>query len=203
MRKPAFIPPYKRDGESKAKYAEREEWLRKLHETLKPGDQITMVLRHRSTSGMYRTIDFYLMSCVKGQVERQWLSYWMAHAGIGRWDDKREAVGMSGAGMDMGFAAVYELSSMLYPKGFDCLGKGCPANDHSNQWGAFSRGQCFICGTDLPDFEQVEGQGYGGRVPKTSSPFTRDGMAVWPEKCVTAKRHHRDGGYALRHEWLG
>jgi hypothetical protein len=51
----------------------------------------------------------------------------------------------------MGFAAVYELSSMLYPNGFNCLGNRCPANDHFNR-------------VDV--------------------------------------KHHRDGGYALRHEWL-
>ena len=39
---------------------------------------------------------------------------------------------MGGAGMDMGFALVYELSHALYPDGFDCIGEGCPANDHNN-----------------------------------------------------------------------
>lgn len=131
-RKPKFVAPYKRDGESKAKYAERTEWLRKLHEALKPGDTITMVIRHVSSSGMYRAIDFYLLTCSKGEISRSWLSYWMAHAGIGRWDDRKEAVGMTGVGMDMGFHAVYNLGSMLYPNGFTCTGARCPSNDHSN-----------------------------------------------------------------------
>lgn len=201
-RKPTFVPPYKDDRETKAQYEERTEWLRKLHTSLKPGDRVTTVLKHVSSSGMYRAINVFLLGCEKGEPTRQWLSYWIAHAGIGRWDEKRDAVGVGGVGMDMGFHIVYELSHMLFPKGFDCVGKGCPANDHMNSWNAFARGRCFICGAELPDFEQVEHQGFGGRQPKTSSPFERDGMPVWPEKCMTARWHHNDGGYALRQEWL-
>jgi hypothetical protein len=205
MRKPAFVPPYKYERETKAKYAERTEWLRNLWEALRPGDTITTVLRHRSSSGMYRAIDLYLLGCdEEGRPTRQWLSYWTAHAGVGRWDERREAVGTSGAGMDMGFHLVYTLSHMLFPKGFDCIGKNCPANDHSNQWGAYANGHCFICGADLPDFVRGSHGLFEKNVaPQTSSPFTRDGLAVWPEACVTARRHHNSGGYALRHEWLG
>jgi hypothetical protein len=210
-RKPKFVPPYKYERETRAKYEERTEWLRKLHGLLKPGDTITMVLRHRSSSGMYRAIDFYLLKGVRGLVHRQWLSYWMAHAGIGRWDEKREAVGMSGVGMDMGFAAVYELSRMLYPNGFACIDKPgqppgrhrCPANDHSNQYSAYAHGACFICGNELPDFEIVEDAKIYRREYKTSSTFTRDNLPVCSAKCVTATRRHNDGGYALRYEWLG
>lgn len=178
-RKPAFVPPYKRDRESKAKYAERTEWLRKLHELLKPGDRIHMVLRHRSASGMYRAIDFYLLSCEKGEVTKSWLSYWIAHAGVAdRWDDKREAVGVTGVGMDMGFHVVYTLARMLYPNGFSCVGKDCPSNDHSN---------------GLPRPHAFEGEGdectkYRCGLPRESHP---------------TKPHHKDGGYALRYEWLG
>jgi hypothetical protein len=39
---------------------------------------------------------------------------------------------MGGAGMDMGFALVYNLSRSLYPNGFDCIGESCPSNDHVN-----------------------------------------------------------------------
>lgn len=131
--KPPFVAPYKRDRETRAAYAERTEWLRKLHEELTPGDTITTVLRHRSTSGMYRAIDLYRFYCEDGTPETSWLSYWAAHAGIGdRFDERHESIGTTGAGMDMGFHLVYNLASMLYPNGFDCIGERCPSNDHSN-----------------------------------------------------------------------
>ena len=128
--KPEFRAPMKRDRETRAAYAERVEWLRKLHGALAPGDTVTTVLRHNSRSGMYRAIDLFLL---RDGGERDWLSYWAAHAGIGdRWDDRHEAVGVSGTGMDMGFSLVYDLASYLYPDGFGCIGEGCPSNDHSN-----------------------------------------------------------------------
>lgn len=41
---------------------------------------------------------------------------------------------VSGAGMDMGYHVVYGLARSLYPNGHDCIGQGCPSNDHSNDW---------------------------------------------------------------------
>ena len=136
--KTEFTPPYKYGRETKAKHTERTKFPHKLWELLKPGDEITTVLKHCSSSGMYRAIDLYLFSCDESGPTRSWLSYWAAHAGIGdKWDDRREAIGVSGVGMDMGFSLVYELGSMLYPNGFDCIGEKsrCPANDHFNDRG--------------------------------------------------------------------
>jgi hypothetical protein len=128
-------------GERKGVYETRVFGLMRLAEHLKPGDKVTMVMRHRSTSGMYRAIDFYIFRCdTEGNVERQWLSRWIAMTGVGRWDDKREAVGMSGAGMDMGFAAVYEVGSMLFRGGWECTGERCPSNDHSNGMREYGEG---------------------------------------------------------------
>lgn len=39
---------------------------------------------------------------------------------------------VGGCGMDMGYHLVYALARKLWPDGFDCIGPGCPSNDHSN-----------------------------------------------------------------------
>lgn len=108
--------------------------LRKL---LNPGDTVYTVLRHVSSSGMFRRIDVYAPSReiggapikITGQVATL-LGYrfstndWQRGLGLG----------VSGCGMDMGFDVVYGLSLALYGAGYRCLGKrkNCPSNYHAN-----------------------------------------------------------------------
>lgn len=106
-----------------------------LREWIKPGDTIWTVLRGRSDSGMTRWIDLYIFHQDirrPGTPDKLWLSWNAAKAGVGSWNDKRECIQANGAGMDMGFHLVYNLSCILYPDGFGCIGEGCPSNDHSN-----------------------------------------------------------------------
>ena len=100
----------------------------KLLELLKPGDTVYTILRHVSRSGMSRVIDLVIMSDGKPLS----ISGWAAHVTDNRLDRDRRGLKTSGAGMDMGFALVYELSYTLFKDGFTCIGEGCPANDHSN-----------------------------------------------------------------------
>ena len=120
---------------------------RRLLELLPPGSRVRCVLRHVSASGMTRWIDLYAVAdgelvYLTGYAEtvlEGWYKRGRAHDGLK----------IEGAGMDMGFALVYALSSRLYPDGFDCIGDGrerdvdgewsgrysgprCPANDHFN-----------------------------------------------------------------------
>jgi hypothetical protein len=44
----------------------------------------------------------------------------------------REALKISGCGMDVGFEAIYDLGRALYPDGFRCSGNNCVSNDHMN-----------------------------------------------------------------------
>ena len=98
-----------------ARERKENEAKERLRELLEPGDTIWTVLRHVSRSGMYRTIDCYkLYVTEKGEVDRLWLSRLVARAGVGRFDEKREAVGVSGCGMDMGFHIVNSLSYALH-----------------------------------------------------------------------------------------
>ena len=120
---------------TKQQSAERDEVIADLRETLKPGDTIHTVLRHRSRSGIMRAIDLYLFKADNdGKLCKWWLS-WRAAKALGwTFSDKYDALIVDGCGMDMGFHAVYSLSRILFPDGFDCLGDAshCPANDHHN-----------------------------------------------------------------------
>jgi hypothetical protein len=113
---------------TKAQQAEKQEYIEKLRELLKPGDTLHTVLRSVSSSGMSRNIDVYLIR----DGEPQWLSSWICKATGMSFNKKRGCIRIGGCGMDMGFNIVYELSYRLFPDGFECIGEGCPSNDHYN-----------------------------------------------------------------------
>ena len=100
----------------------------KLLELLKPGDTVYTILRHVSRSGMSRVIDLLVMS--DGSPHS--ISGYAAEVCNSKLDRDRWGVKISGTGMDMGFALVYELSYNLFGDGFTCVGEDCPANDHPN-----------------------------------------------------------------------
>lgn len=88
---------------------------KQLKKLLKPGTIVYAVLRHVSASGMTRWIDFYTF---KGN-ERIYLSGYMSIVtDYSRDWRKHEGLKIEGCGMDMGFAVVYNLGRVLYPKGF-------------------------------------------------------------------------------------
>lgn len=107
---------------------ERQESIEVLRGILQPGDTVRTVLRHVSASGMSRRIDFYKI--VDG--ETRFLTYHVARACGYKLSDK-SGLTVGGCGMDMGFAVVYNLGSVLFPDGFSCIGDRCPSNDHSNR----------------------------------------------------------------------
>jgi hypothetical protein len=118
--------------ERERKANEKAEARAKLLELLKPGDEVKTILRHRSRSGMMRSISVI----IKGEDYT-----WAAARALGdSFNEKTGGIRVSGCGMDMGFNLVYNLSRTLYPDGFTCTGiefsKGdknrCPSNDHSN-----------------------------------------------------------------------
>ncbi len=99
-----------------------------LREMLPPGSVVHTALRHVSRSGMMRAIGCYRLR----EEDADWLSYRVATATGYPFSEKYEAVRADGCGMDMGFAVVYDLARTLYPDGFECIGDGCPSNDHTN-----------------------------------------------------------------------
>lgn len=113
----------------------KAEALDDLRALLPPGSTVHTVLRNVSRSGMTRSIDaYYIEPGDRGEVVKHWLSYRIAAVLDLPYDREREAVKVSGAGMDMGFWLVYALSRKLYPDGYTCTGEAprCPAEDHNN-----------------------------------------------------------------------
>jgi hypothetical protein len=112
-------------GQKAAEAAAAQAQLRKM---LRPGDTVHTIVRHVSRSGMSRRIDLYLAR--KGELV--YLSGWAAKA-LGERRHRDGGIVVGGCGMDMGFHLVYNLSSVLWPKGFRCAGKRCQSNDHHNR----------------------------------------------------------------------
>lgn len=85
-----------------------------LLEDLHPGDTIYTILKHVSSSGMYRVIDTYL-------IKDNWplrLTWNIAAVCGYPYNDNHEGIGVSGCGMDMGFHIVYNLSYALFKDGY-------------------------------------------------------------------------------------
>lgn len=105
----------------------------KLLKLLPPGATVYTKLNHVSRSGMMCSITPFVVI----DNEPRYLA-WSIAVLFGQSRDKYDGIRMDGCGMDMGFSLVYNLSSILYPEGFDCIGQDrngrryCPSNDHSN-----------------------------------------------------------------------
>ncbi len=173
-----------------SKTKQSAEFIEKLRETLKPGDTLHTVLRSVSRSGMNRKIDVYkLYVDDKGEIQKQWLSYWIARAIGETFDKKMDCLSVSGCGMDMGFHVVYNTSRVVFAGGFKCSGAGCPSNDHSNAYSENRQGNCAVCHKPLGD-----------------SQLTRlnihHQVQVCSEECATGDWMHSDPGYALKQVWL-
>lgn len=113
---------------TKQQQSEREEARETLRGMVMPGDVVHTILRHISRSGMSGVISVHVI----GQAEATWLSGLVERAVGYKMHRHYEGLVVGGCGMDMGFSVVYELSRVLYPDGFGCVGEGCPSNDHSN-----------------------------------------------------------------------
>lgn len=126
---------------------ETVEAVAKLREMLPPGSVAYTIIRHVSQSRMTHHINVVLPSftftadarqnppivhvdSIRGGIED--ITYLVARALEMRRDLDTGGIVMRGVGMDMGFAIVYDLSHVLYPEGFGCIGPSCPSNDHSN-----------------------------------------------------------------------
>ena len=100
---------------SKRQSLEAEEAKKTLRELFPPGSTVLCILRHVSRSGMSREISFRT-------VDRD-VTYLFALVGDYR-RGTRDGLKVQGAGMDMGFAVVYDVSRRLYPDGFGVKGEG-------------------------------------------------------------------------------
>ena len=105
-----------------------ERALSVLRDALKPGDTVYTVIRHVSRSGMSRSIS-PIVHTPTGPEDMSWA---VARVLGASFDRRNGGVKVGGCGMDMGFHLVHNLGYALWPKGFGCVGEGCPSNDHSN-----------------------------------------------------------------------
>lgn len=114
---------------SKQDKAEQAHAIDRLRSQLAPGTVVYTILRKVSRSGMMRHISLVVPEEGGGM----WDITGQAALAMGtRWDRNTGGIKVSGAGMDMGFHLVYNLSRALYPEGHGCTGEKCPSNDHSN-----------------------------------------------------------------------
>ncbi len=123
---------------------EKTEAISQLRKLVKPGRTVYGIIRHVSSSGMTRNIDFYVIH--KG--EPYFLTYYIGKA-LGYRHDYRGRGGLvvQGCGMDMVFSVVYDLGRTLWPKGFTPARhklhgrNGSPATEHDSDGGYALRSQ--------------------------------------------------------------
>jgi hypothetical protein len=103
-----------------------------LLKVLKPGSVVYGQVTQVSRTGMNRHIK--LFTVVDNElVNITWYASLVMegkYAGDNKYGER--VLKVPGCGMDMVFHTIYGLSSSLFRGNFFCIGKGCPANDHSN-----------------------------------------------------------------------
>lgn len=115
-----------------------QEAIASLKTHLKPGSTVYTVLRHRSCSGMSRSIDLFVV-----KNNEPFNISWLAGRAMGyRVDQLYGGLKTQGCGMDMGFSLVYNLGRTLFPKGFNPAKagqrygrNGAPADQRDNDGG--------------------------------------------------------------------
>jgi len=96
------------------KETECAEAVESLKNYLKPGDTVYTILRSVSASGMCRCLDLLTI-----QDNQPWRLTWSVATALDRtYDKKRSALRVSGAGTDVGFDTVYNLSWKLFGDGY-------------------------------------------------------------------------------------
>ena len=94
--------------------SEKTTALAKLTKLLPKGTEVYTLIRSVSKSGMSRRISFFVVN--DGKLEDiDWL---MIRAGIGKRRGHDNGLYVTGAGMDMCFAMVYDLASTLHKDGY-------------------------------------------------------------------------------------
>jgi hypothetical protein len=173
----------------------RDEARAVLAEAMPPGTTVHTILRHVTRSGMTREISPVTIGA-DGSV-RYWT--YAAAAVMGSKVGTHGGVKMSGCGMDMGFALVYDLSRTLYPQGFDCTGsQDCPANDHSNDYGTAQRAYYDAHPEDRP----ISREDRAAYLAAHSRMRDYVDARLSSDLGYQQGRRHSDGGYALRQRWL-
>jgi len=104
---------------------EKEECIKRLKQMFKKADyKAYTILRHVSASGMSRRISIIVISDNKPVV----VDWYIEQLGLYKRHPNKEGLKVRDCGMDMGFSVVYNLSRVLYPKGFKIRAKDTNRN---------------------------------------------------------------------------
>ena len=176
---------------------EQSEAVANLKALLKPGSQVQVIQRHVSASGMQRRLSLLFVNS-KGVIRDITRD---AAAAMGDRLQDDYTIKVDGCGMNMHFATVYNLASVLYRDGHRCTGKrGCPSNDHSNDYGTAGRA--------FDDQMQTEGREWPARDEEEAYAAMYAERRAYIEQRLASDlgyrkgRQHSDGGYALTHRTL-
>lgn len=164
---------------------DKTEAIGQLRTLLPPGSTVRTILRHVSSSGMTRWISL-IIETREGIRDITWLAAHAMRENVN--SGNHEGIRVGGAGMDMGFALVYNLSRTLYPDGFNCT--------------EYRRGPVITPEHGRPyraigEPKRTYRQGY---TPHDKRCPANDHVNYWPRNLTPY--HHNDGGYALNHQWL-
>lgn len=94
--------------------SEREHALTRLREHLTPGTTVFTILRHVSATGMSRVIELYVFKDNE-PVCLTWCAARVLDCSLAR---NQSGLRIQGAGMDMGYHLVYELSAVVLRDGY-------------------------------------------------------------------------------------
>ena len=100
------------------KELERTEAIEKLHAIISKGDTLHTILRHVSSSGMSRVISVVYVA-PDGDILS--LDYLISQLGVYKRTPvsaKHDGLKVGGAGMDMGFAVVYDVAQTVFQDGY-------------------------------------------------------------------------------------
>lgn len=174
---PTFFPEYHKEcenlGSGSKAYAARQEYARaELRKMIKPGQTVYCNVRTVSSSGMSRTISFYVAMIDENKVPYLRNIDGLMSDACGMSDGKNGGIVMHGSGMDMCFQGVYLLGRALFPDGFGITGK-----------------------------HPETGKTYTPKTAKQAAAAVKRGFVFRGRNC-DASGWDRDGGYALTHSTL-
>lgn len=101
-------------SKAQEKRQKKEEAIQYLRSILTPGSVVYTTVKQVAPSGMSRHISCYISK--DGQIED--VTFYVGRACEYRQSDKTYGLVVSGCGMDMGFAVIYDLGRVLFPQGF-------------------------------------------------------------------------------------
>ncbi len=109
---------------------QKAEALAYLKRNLNEGDTVFYIVKNVSNSGMYRHIDCYTFKVKdvfeegENRVQKVWLSGAISKVLGYPLKEKTQSLGVSGCGMNMGFAVIYNLAEVLFGDGYKLNDEG-------------------------------------------------------------------------------